>query len=127
MPAIGGSVREISVKNRIFAVTADADVNVKTGGKENDVQANGDGTARAVQTQVPWGLDGASLVIDPDTEGLEYLQDIVDAGEFVPIAITFVSGVVYSGSGLPTGEIAMATQTSTAPVSFMGQGRLTKL
>lgn len=127
MSAIGGSVQEMSVKNRIYPVTADSDVNVKQGGKENETQRNGDGTIRVLQTETSWSLDGASFSIDPDTDAFEFLQEVSDAGEVVPITITLASGAVYSGKGIIVGELAMSTASTSAPVAFQGEGKLTKL
>ena len=58
MPAVGGSIQSISIRGRIFPVASDAEANKKLGGFENEVQANGDGTARKVMTRVPWSIDG---------------------------------------------------------------------
>ena len=63
MAAIGGSLESVSLDGREFPVAADAEVQRKLGGFENEVQASGDGSARMVKTRVPWSLDG--LVVHP--------------------------------------------------------------
>ena len=50
MPQVGGSAKECSIRGRIFAVTADADVKIKLGGYSNEVQPNGNSTARLIKT-----------------------------------------------------------------------------
>lgn len=123
---IGGSVREFSIAGRSFAVAADADVNMKLGGSENETQANGNGTSRRLQTVTPWSLDGLVLTIDDDAGDLEFLQDLANDGGDEAVTITYASGEVYQGSGAPEGEIAKASQATTAAVKFAGPGALTK-
>ncbi len=45
MAAVGGSIESVTLDGRTFAVAADAEAQRKLGGFENEVQANGDGTA----------------------------------------------------------------------------------
>ena len=126
MAGIGGSIQEFSVAGRTFTVAFDADSNRKVGGFEVEVQANGNGTGRIIMTRVNWMLDGINAEIDDDREDQEFLQDIADAGVFVAIDITFVSGDVYQGDGVVVGELQKSSQSATAPVSLSGTGKLTK-
>lgn len=114
----------MAIKGRPFAVAADADASRKLGGFEVDVQSNGDGTARYVMTRVPWQIDGVSLEIDDNRGDQEFLQDIADGKKFVPIEITFASGVTFRGEGAPSGEIAAGSMNATAPLKFNGPGKL---
>jgi hypothetical protein len=122
--AVGGSIESMAIKGRPFPVAADADASRKLGGFEVEVSANGDGTARYLMTRVPWQIDGVSLEIDDDRGDQEYLQDIMDGKKFVPIEITFASGVTFRGAGVPTGELAAGSASSTAPLKFNGPGKL---
>lgn len=124
--AVGGSIESVSINGRNFAVTSDAEVNRKLGGFENEVAANGNGTARVIKTRVPWALDGVVVEIDDDRGDQEFLQDIADGNQNVPIAITLASGVVYSADGIVTGEIQASSQNATASISLMGPGRMSK-
>ena len=126
MAAVGGSIETISIKNRPFAVTADAEAQRKLGGFENEVQPNGNGTTRIVKTRVPWSLDGVVVQIDDVRGDQEFLQAIADGKVNVPINITFASGVVYQGTGILTGEIQASSQNASASISMMGPGELTK-
>lgn len=123
MSAIGGSIEEISIGGRIFAVASDADATKKLGGFENEVQANGNGTARIVKTRVPWSVEGLTVEIDDLAGDQEYLQGIANGG-FVPIAITFASGVTYSADGILTGDLGGSSQSATAGISVSGPGNL---
>lgn len=126
MAAVGGSIESISINGRNFPVASDAEANRKLGGFENEVQANGDGTARIVKTRVPWGIDGIQVEIDDDRGDQEFLQDIADGTAFVPCDMTLASGITYSGRGIITGEVQASSQNATASISLMGPGELAK-
>lgn len=125
MAGIGGSIQSVSINGRLFPVAADADTTRKLGGFENEVQANGDGTARTIKTRAPWALGGLQVEIDEDRADQQYLQDIADGSDNVPIAITYVSGKTYQGTGTLTDEISFSNTSATATVNMMGTGKLT--
>lgn len=124
--SVSGSIQDISINGREFAVAADADANMKLGGFENEYQANGNGTARQVKTRTPWSLTGVAVSIDADQGDLEFLQEIADGNDNVPIAITYASGAVYQGEGSITGEVQESSQNGTATIELGGPGKLTK-
>tara|TARA_R110000851_G_scaffold225163_1_gene377958 strand:- start:234 stop:614 length:381 start_codon:yes stop_codon:yes gene_type:complete len=124
--AVGGPIESIGLDGREFAVAQDAEVNRKLGGFENEVQSNGDGTARLIKTRVPLQLDGMVLVVDDDRGDHEYLQDLQDGKDFFPLTITYASGVTYGGSGQLTGETQYSNANATATANVQGPGRLRK-
>ena len=126
MAAIGGSVEAITLAGRIFSVAADAESQRKLGGFENEVQPNGDGSARIIKTRTAWSLDGLTLEVDDDRGDQEFLQDLANQQAFFVVAITFVSGEVYSSTGMIVGEMQYSSQSATAAVSLMGPGKLEK-
>jgi len=126
MPAVGGSIEEITMAGRRFAVAADAESQRKLGGFENEVQANGDGTARIIKTRVPLSIDGLTVEVADDRGDHEFLQDLSNALDYFAISITYASGVTYDGTAMLTGELQTSSQASTASVSLMGPGVLTK-
>jgi hypothetical protein len=123
---IGGSIQEISLAGRVFAVAADADGQRKLGGFENAEEPNGNETSRKIMTRVNWSITGLTLDIDDDNGDHEFLQERADAKRREVFSVTFVSGAVYQGSGGPLGEIQFGNQASTASVDFGGPGKLTK-
>ena len=125
MPSIGGSIESVSMDGRNFSVAADAEANRKLGGFENEVQANGDGTARLIKTRVPLSIDGLTIEVDDSRGDHEFLQELSDRNDFWPLAITYASGVVYQGTAQISGEMAVSSQNSVASVSLMGPGILT--
>lgn len=123
---IGGSIESVSIDNQLYAVAADADATMSLGGFSNEVQPNGNGTARIIKTRVPWSLTGLSLAIDDDANNQEALQIIADGNIYVPITIRMASGVTYQGSGTITDNIERSTQSATVTVSLSGQGSLSQ-
>lgn len=126
MAAVGGSIESISLGGRIFAVAADAEAERKLGGFENEVQANGDGTARLIKTHVPLSISGLTVEVDDFRGDAEFLQALADRPDFFPIAITYASGLVYQGTAQIVDETASSSQNATASISLSGPGRLTK-
>lgn len=126
MTAVGGSLESLTLNGRIFPVAADAEANRKIGGFENEVLANGDGTARLIKTRVPLSLDGVVVEIDDDRGDHEFIQDLSNLQDFFPVALTYASGVTWQASAQIVGETQAASKSATAPLSLMGPGILTK-
>lgn len=124
MAAIGGSIESISIDGREFAVAADADASLKTGGSENEIAPNGNGTVRVLATRAAWSLSGLTVVVDGARDDLQFLQDTADRKRLVACAVTLASGAVYSGRGIVTGELAASSASSTVEVTLGGEGRL---
>lgn len=126
MAAVGGSIESVTLDGRIFAVAADAEAQRKLGGFENEVQSNGDGTARLIKTRVPLAIDGLTVEVDDDRGDHEFLQELSNRNDFFPIALTYASGATYQGTAQIVGETQASSQNATAAVSLMGPGVLTK-
>lgn len=126
MAAVGGSIESITLEGRGFAVAADAEAQRKLGGFENEVQANGDGTARLIKTRVPLSIDGLTVEIDDDRADQEFLQELSNRNDFFPVVISYASGNDYQGTAQIVGETQASSQNATAAVSLMGPGVLTK-
>jgi hypothetical protein len=123
---IGGSIQEISIAGRVYSVAADADVQRKLGGFENEEQANGNETSRKIMTRVTWSLTGLTLDIDDSNGDHEFLQERADAKRREVFTVTYVDGSIYQGTGGPIGEIQFSSASATASVDFGGPGKLTK-
>ncbi len=126
MAAVGGSLEEVTLNGRLFPVAADAEAQRKKGGFENEIQSNGDGSARQIKTRVPWSLDGIVVEIDDSRGDHEFLQGLADLTDFFPIGLTYASGVTWQGSGQIVGEFQASSQNATGAVSLMGPGVLTQ-
>lgn len=125
MSETGGSVESVTLAGRTYAVAADADVQMKLGGFENEVSPNGDGSARQIKTRVPWSLSDLTLSIDPENGDFEFLQDLANGSEFFPCTLSEVSGAIYQGNGQISGEVQRSLQATTAALAIMGTGTLT--
>lgn len=125
MAAIGGSIESVTLAGRNFPVAADAEVNRKLGGWDNEVQANGNGTARLIKTRTPLHIEGLTIEVDDGRGDHEYLQGLANRPDFFPIAITYPSGVTYQGTGQITGDLQASSQKATATLNLMGPGNLT--
>lgn len=125
MAGLGGSIQSVSINGRLFPVAADADTTRKLGGFENEVQSNGDGTARTIKTRVPWSLGGLQVEVDEDRADQQFLQQVADQPEPVPLAVTYASLRTYQGTGTLTDEISFSNTSATATISLMGTGALT--
>jgi len=123
MASIGGAIESVAIRGRLFAVAADADATLKLGGRNNEIQMNGDTTGRVIQTVVPWMTEGLEISIDNDRGDMEFLQEIADDGIAVPIATTLAGGAVYQGKGLITGEFSQSSQKSTCSLTLSGPGK----
>ena len=126
MPGVGGSIESVTLDGRTYSVAADAEAQRKLGGFENEVQANGDGTARLIKTRVPLSIDGLTVDIDDAQGDAEFLQELQNRNGYFPIAITYASGEVYQGTAQIVGETQASSQNATASVSLMGPGVLTR-
>jgi len=124
--AVGGSIESITLDGRNYPVAADAEAQRKLGGFENEVQANGDGTARLIKTRVPLSIDGLTVETDDDRADQEFLQNLANRPDFFPIAITYASGATYQATAQIVGEMQTSSQNATTAVSLMGPGILTK-
>jgi hypothetical protein len=125
-PAVGGSIESISIRGRLFPVASDAEANKKLGGFENEVQANGDGTARLVKTRVPWSIDGLQVEVSDARGDAEFLQEIADSFDFVAITMTLASGITYQATGTISDEVQSSSQNATASITLSGPGGLSQ-
>lgn len=126
MPGVGGSIVNLALGGRNFPVTKDADVDRSLGGSSNEVEANGDGSARIIKTIEVWGLENVQVAIDDSRQDQEFIQALADGNDFFDSEVTYISGSVYSGLGQITGKITYSNGGAFATLSVMGQGSLTQ-
>ena len=124
--SINGAIRAMTIKGRGFKVAHDASGNRQMGGRNNEVQMNGDGSFRTIQTVVPGAISDVNVEIDDSRGDLEFLQEIADSGLPVPVVVTYAANISYTGDLVLTGEIQKDENTGLATLNFMG-GELTKI
>lgn len=125
MPAVGGSIESVTLDGREFPVNADVEAQRKLGGFENEVLANGDGTARLIKTRVPLSIEGLAVETDDGRGDQEFLQDLANRSDFFPLAITYASGVTYQGTVQITGDLQGSSQNASSAINLSGPGILT--
>lgn len=126
MSGIGGPIGELTLSGRYFSVAEDAESNRKIGGDENEVQMNGDGTARLIKTVVAWSNDGLAVSCDDDNKDQEFLQSLADRKGFFDITVGYNNGAIWQGTGQIVGEIAYSSKNATATVALVGTGKFTQ-
>ena len=124
--AVGGSVISVTLAGRLFAVAGDADSNRKLGGWENEVQPNGDGTARIIKKRVALMLDNLMLSIDDAKGDQEFLKSLQAKHDFFPVIIEYASGAIYQGTAIITDEVQTGSNATTCSIKLEGPGGLTK-
>lgn len=120
MAAIGGSIESIIIDGREFPVAADADVTLKLGGFENEVQPNGNGSDREIKKRVVGKVSGLVVEIDDARGDHEYLQERADSSGKHAIVLTKASGVVYQGDMKLTGELSASSMNATMGIELSG-------
>lgn len=126
MAAIGGSPETITISGREFPVTQDADPGRDLGGYSNEIEMNGNGTARTIKTRMASGINGVVVEIDDDRDDQSFLQNKRDEKAPFDYSITYASGATWQGRGTITGDLTFSAQAATATFSIMGGGKLTK-
>ena len=116
----GGDIRQLTINGREFEVKSEASVNVDLGGFANDVTFAGNGTVVPTQKRKAAGFDGCTLLIEDGRKDLEYLQNLSNLGNPVPVNMTVASGVVYSGNLTVVGELKKNQGDGTMDLEMRG-------
>lgn len=124
--SIHGAIRALTIDGRGFKVAHDGPGNRMVGGRSNEIQMNGDGTSRTIQTVMPGSINDLQVEIDDSKGDQEYIQGIVNEGLPVPIVVTYASGVSYTGDLVITGEPSKDETNGIMTMSFQG-GALTQI
>lgn len=120
MSATGGSIRELSLEGRNFSVPADTDSPRKVGGSENDVEPNGDGTARLIKIITTAGLDSLAVSCDDARGDQEFVQALADTNDFFTGSITYANGTTWSGALQIVGEVIYNPANTTLTFGLKG-------
>ena len=126
MAAVGGSLESVTLAGREFPVAADVEAQRKLGGWENEVLANGNGTARLIKTRVPLSIEGLVVEVDDSRGDHEFLQDLANLFEYFPVGLTYASGITWQATAQITGDMQASSQSASAAVSLMGPGVLSQ-
>ena len=119
-----GPIQSVSIAGRRFTVPNDTDAERDLGGNNATVSMNGDGSGRILTERKPWMIGSLTVSIDDTIGDQEFLQGIQDTADPVAIGIQYVSGSIYSGSGIISGDIKYNNKESTATLELSGAGQL---
>lgn len=117
---IHGAMRFMSIDGRTFKVAHDGSGNKVTGGRNNEVAMNGDGSFRTIQTVMPGSFSDIQVEIDASKNDQEFLQDLANAGLAVPVVTTYADNISYTGDVVLTGELQVDQNTGLMPLAFQG-------
>ena len=124
--AVHGALRSLEINGRTFKTAQDSPGSTDLGGRNNEIQMNGDGSTRVLQSVVPGMMSDIGVEIDHASDDLEFIQAIADAGVPVPITQTYADGTTRTGDLSIVGEIKPDESTGLLTMSFAG-GKLSKL
>ena len=117
-----GDIRQLTINGREFDVKGeDANVSIDLGGYTNETGLNGNGTLHVTQRRKVSGFSDCPVSVDDNRQDLEFLQGIANEGETVPVNLTLASGITYSGSLLPVGDLVKATGDGTLSLEMRGE------
>jgi len=116
----GGPIKSISINKRNFSVAGDSKPGRIQGGNKNSVSMNGDSTARIIVEIGPSKISGVAIQIDDDDKDQEFVQDIVNLGEFVDVTITYTDGKSWYAQMTVTEDLEYDPATGTMEITLEG-------
>lgn len=116
----GGDISQLLIGGREFEPVGDANVTYRLSGFSNETTPTGSGGVHTKQTRKLGGFDSLPISIDAEQEDLEYLQDIANSGEPVPMAMTLPSGRTYSGELTIQAEVDANTGDGQVEITALG-------
>jgi hypothetical protein len=112
-------IRQLMIGGREFDPKGDSNVDYKLAGFENESSANGNGSMHTTQKRKLGGFESLPISIDQDRGDLEYLQDLANKGEPVPMFMTTATQS-YGGDLVIQGTVNANTGEGTAEISALG-------
>lgn len=124
MTVIAGPVQDITIDGRRFTVTADNDTERDLGGMTIERMMNADSSSRKKKTPRPWKLSGLAVEVSDARSDQEFLDEVAEKDDDVPITATFANGVTYTGTGSIDGDVVYKSGGATAEISLSGGRKL---
>lgn len=121
MAARGGDLQQILIDGRSFDPANEGSANVRLSGVVNENLPTGNGKLHTNSRRKLAGFDGCAISIDNTRLDMEYLQEIWDRRIPVPVQLTYVSGVVYSGTLAGEGELNFNHGDGTVEIAMLGE------
>lgn len=124
MAAIGGNIKSISINGRAFSLDTGNDPAVELGYDMNEIEPNGDGTVRKIAKAQPWCIEGVEVTIDHARADLEFLGEVQEQANPVPVSVIFADGSTYAGEGTISGDGKYQPGSATRSLDLKGGGKL---
>lgn len=115
-----GALESITINYRRFVCKADDEANIKLSGFSNEEIVHGDGSISWKKTRHAGELSGFSVQLDDLQSDFEFLQDVQNGLEPVPVTATKVDGTVYSGVMQITEELEENVGENTCELTLVG-------
>lgn len=121
-----GAWESITINGRRFTCKADDDVTYHlSGGFENEILMQGDGSMTHKKTRVPGAISGININIDDSRDDLEFIEECQNSLDFFPVTGTKVDGTVLAGNMQITDKNDVSSAENTLELSL--EGTLEKL
>lgn len=116
----GGDIRQFKLNGKEFDVPSGTAISVTPQGLTNTYSASGNGNVSGTQVRIPAKLSGVQVSIDNSNDDYNFLCDIRDKGEFVPVTITLADGTAWNGTLGIQGDLTYASDTGIAAFEMAG-------
>jgi hypothetical protein len=103
-----------------FDVAPESNVTYRLAGFTNETAPTGNGSAHTTQRRKLGGFESLPLSVDASRQDVEFLQDLADAGEAIPMFMTLASNITYGGSLTIQGEIDPNTGDGQVEIGALG-------
>lgn len=116
----GGDISQLLINGRELDPVAEANVTYRLAGWKNENSPTGNGGMHTKRTRKLGGFDSLPISLDSGNEDLEFLQEIADAGEPVPMSMTKADGSTYSGDLTIEGDLDANTGDGQVELTAYG-------
>lgn len=115
----GSDIRQMMIGGREFDVAPESNVTYRLAGYTNESTPTGNGGMHTVQRRKLGGFESLPLSVDPTRGDIEYLQDLADKGEPVPMSMATATAT-YAGQLTIQGDINPNTGDGQVEISALG-------
>jgi hypothetical protein len=115
-----GDIRQVTIQGREFDPAPETNVTIILAGVTNENASTGNAGMHTTQRRKLGGFDALTLSIDSGRQDYEFIQEIANLGETVPVTITLASNVTYSGALAVEGELTHNAGEGTLELAMRG-------
>ena len=124
MAAVGGRPVDCTINGRIYALMADATMNVKEGGDSNTASPTAGGDSSLLKDFMSSGVEGMAVQIDDTTDDFTFLQQTANLTDYFTFLITWASGAILQGRA-QINELVEEKATARATFNLVGASPFT--